>query len=468
MFNVLNLLFLALLGPFTLNAKTIKDFSQEYIQNNAKIFESQKSVETAELNILTKKYTKTWTLSGTVSYTDSQLESSSTYSSYPTLFDSYGLTLQKSFEWGGTLSFNQSINRSKAKLAASEIAFASQEVSYGQSLGKDFFGKGFRKDLEVLENGRELSQVGFNEAKSQGLSELLGLALKGKLNKTLFELQGEVIKRAKKRLALVKMRVRDGLREKADLYQAESLLLSQIEQKNSFNETLAIISSQMGGLLNRKVEPSEFTPFDLAKFELMMVPEGSLEANYSLRSLEILKRMKMIEMQRAKLNMLPEVTLTTSYKTNDYDASKGDAFGHSILGQPNDEKTIALTVKWNIGNKLERVARTKAKISQDVATFNLLAKKRAIIEHENALKSQLYLINQRLQSNKKRVRLANNSLNEYSKLYRKGRADLDQVIRAEEEVINTERGLAQLISNSNEIFYQLHFLYGSLENFLLK
>jgi outer membrane protein TolC len=59
-------------------------------------------------------------------------------------------------------------------------------------------------------------------------------------------------------------------------------------------------------------------------------------------------------------------------------------------------------------------------------------------------------------------------LKEYNRLYNRGRADLDQVIRAEETLINSEISLIRQQAEFEQRFGELSYLNGTLISTVLE
>ena len=76
--------------------------------------------------------------------------------------------------------------------------------------------------------------------------------------------------------------------------------------------------------------------------------------------------------------------------------------------------------------------------------------------------SQLKILDQNLKSIVSRYNLAKSSLAEYNRLYSRGRVSLDQVIRSEEDLINTEKSFVQYKVQREKAYYSLLDIYGEL------
>ena len=86
---------------------------------------------------------------------------------------------------------------------------------------------------------------------------------------------------------------------------------------------------------------------------------------------------------------------------------------------------------------------------------------------ENLLLRKIETLNRNIKSAIIRKKMAKKVLNEYSKLYNKGRADLDSLIRSEENLINTEKIYIKYISDRDIARFNLAYLYGTIGSFIL-
>ena len=115
-----------------------------------------------------------------------------------------------------------------------------------------------------------------------------------------------------------------------------------------------------------------------------------------------------------------------------------------------------------------KVNKSKLAIQKRNLEYFLEKSQLSTIQKENLLIDQLKHISSNLESSLKKRNLAKKALSEITKLYQKGRAGIDQVLRAEESLINTERGFVNFISQREKINYQLAALYGELKGFVLQ
>jgi outer membrane protein len=89
------------------------------------------------------------------------------------------------------------------------------------------------------------------------------------------------------------------------------------------------------------------------------------------------------------------------------------------------------------------------------------------LQSEKSIQDQIAILDTNILSAKRRLSLSKLALREYNKLYSKGRADLDQLIAAEETLINTEVNFIQYLAQRERLIHGLAFLYGNLKSFML-
>ena len=173
-------------------------------------------------------------------------------------------------------------------------------------------------------------------------------------------------------------------------------------------------------------------------------------------------------MKKIDYAFFPQIKLDASYKTNDYDADSGStAFKEGVIGSKHKESSVGVTVTWPIGFKSDEVEKAKVKVQLSSAQMEQQKLKRSFEQNVSFLKSRLNLLEINISSALNRVKLANRVLVEYNKLYNLGRADIDQVIRAEEDLINTEKSFVQYLANRDSLLANMATLFGSLKDYVL-
>lgn len=444
---------------FSINASIVK-LGKEFLDVNANIKSENLGSMLLKLDIDSLKASKDWNLSYSYLKDDNKLATSiATASNLETTTNS--LTLTKDFGFGGSLSFSNSLNSFSGN---PETYSFSQEISYTQSLGKDFFGRSFYKKVEA-------AKIGYESGKFQSDANIHALILafvqnvsNAKLYKSLVDLQEQAKVRAEKRLDLINKRVRDGLREKVDSFQAQTSLLSQIEQvqsaKISLNSQLEKVSEQ----LHRNVGAKEIEAFQKPSNILRADMRSGLD-NPKLKSLAEKEKYQQNLLEQKELNYIPTVSLTTALKNNDYNSTSSDAISNGKLGGDHKEAKFLLSVSWPLGLETERVEKAKSYLSFKNSQYQKekLTKSQQLTFEK--VKERILLLEQNIKSAEQRKKLAAKTLGEYNKLYSKGRADLDQVIRAEETLISTEISSVQYMAQLEQINFALALLQGKILDF---
>src|SRR5690606_38195973 len=86
---------------------------------------------------------------------------------------------------------------------------------------------------------------------------------------------------------------------------------------------------------------------------------------------------------------------------------------------------------------------------------------------EVSLRKKKSIVESNIDSSRQRKEIATQVLREYNRLYKLGRADLDQLIRAEENLILREISYISYLADREIIVSELASLYGILEKYLI-
>lgn len=140
----------------------------------------------------------------------------------------------------------------------------------------------------------------------------------------------------------------------------------------------------------------------------------------------------------------------------------GEGIRGGTFGKPNDEVAVGVNLTWPIGGKPQKVEETRARVQYETAKLKKERLAIDIVQIEKSLVDQVKVLEENLKSSNLRIKLADNALEEYTKLYERGRADLDQLIAAEETLIQTQINHIQYQSQREQLSYQLSFIYGDL------
>ena len=454
------------------SATKLSDFSKEFLGINQNIDQQIINTKQAEINVELIDAYRTWSVFYQGSLDDNSLESSTSLRSNPVKTLSHTIGLTKDFDWGGNFSFSNSMTSLEGSnffgtLNGKTYGF-SQTLSYTQDISQNFFGANDRREIKEAELGHELQKTLLTTEKEKGLLRLTSAWVDAKLALALLNLQNEALDRARRRENLVSKRVRDGLKEKVDLYQAQGSREQQIEELRNAEIALRRSLETLGEELHRPVSKEEVAAFSFNPIIKSMMPDGQLATNNEIKALQ--SRMEILKstLDRKDNLLRPDISLTGSYTSNDYDPTNSEALSNGMIGSDTKETSIGISITWPIGSKPAELEKSKTNIEKTYTQKRKEKLEKNVEITEHFLKRQISLVEENLVSGKRRRGLAQKALSEYNKLYNRGRADLDQVIRAEEALINTEKQFVQSMAGRSKVLFQLAYLYGSLGEYVMK
>lgn len=454
---------------FSSNA-SLKQMTKEYLDNNSDILKSKAKADSSFLGISSYEAQKSWSLTYAGTKEKDNLESVSAFSTRDTSTTNHILSLGKGFNWGGNFSLNNTLLKYDSPSLRNPKNGFQQGFSYTQDLGANFLGRSYFSELDSIKEEYQSTKASIDHALQASLYSFALSYSQAKLNLSLLKLQEAALDRAKRRKELIRRRVRDGLKEKVDLIQARIELLSAEEQVKSAEMQRRSSLETLSNALHRNVTRNDVEPFDAKKLNFESIPAGSSAGNLEIQSLESKAKALNLTKESVDYSFWPTINAGITYNTNDFDDQKSTALDEgSLLGSRNADETIfSLNLVWSIGSESQKIARALNNIDLKVTEMETKKLKINFLKTEESLLSQLELLEKNLVSVKERKSLTQSALKEMTKLYNRGRADLDQVIRAEESLINTERNFIQYLAQREGLVYKLASLYGTLEEYLTK
>lgn len=434
---------LIFLTSFSSSANSSK-LLKEYLLNNTEINKEKTTIEIARLekdSVLAKRY---WGLTFSSTYDRNKLDSTSNFSTNDSTTNEYSLGVNRDFVWGGHFSLDNTISKTKRGTTNLFSPFSTinefeQSISYTQDLGKNLFGRDDKKEIQLNLNQYKFSELRSNDTIELKLANFYTVYLNARLNKATVNLFGKALERAKRRVTLINKKVKDGLREKVDLYQAQMERQTQTESLRTAEISLVTSIESISSALGRAITQSEIDEYNLTNFKLPKIDFVDNEKNNAIQALEW--RVKSLEqsLQRTKYSFTPDISFTTSYSTNDFDAQQSETISRGNLLEDQNELTLLLSVSLPLETKPLKVDRALKRSYLGVSELDLKQAKINYKFKKKSLKEQIEKTDENIVSIGKKYRLAKKVLKEYNRLYNRGRADLDSVIRAEEDLIRTER-----------------------------
>ena len=447
--------------------------AQEYVQNNADLKKSRNRIHSAEQDAAMLKAEKTWRLGYTPLYRSDRLQTLSPFTPSQSETTEHVFSLTKDLEWGGKLTLNKRLshfqqNRNPAFFRSNLDTHAfTHEIRYQQNLGADFFGRLFSGKKAISEEQHKLAKEEYRRHLQSGLLELAQSYTRARLQRSLVRLQQEARKRAKAVKAFVVLRVRDGLREKVDLYRAQSNVHLQEEQVRSAMQNLEASLELLSTILHRRVTFNEINHYKTQEKRILPQTDPSA-ANGNILTLS--RQQKILDQQLRQVGheFLPRISLNLGYKTNAIDHKQTQTWkdGHFFTSD-NQAKEISLNLNWPIGNAPQKALRSKLRASKATLDTQKDLLARTLLLRSEQTKKQMSYLEKNIQTSRKRKKLASKIVTEQNKLYRKGKSNLDQVILAEEHLIGVQTGFVRHLAQRDMLFYVLLHLHGNLERHLL-
>jgi len=447
---------------------SLPELAKEFIKSNTSVLTQKTSIELSKLGLNAVEESKNWALVGSAEYSDSTLESASSFALTGTDTKTGSLTFSKSTFWGGEFAFVNSVTSLDVASTSTKTNNFSQALTYSQDIGANFLGRNDKLDLKIAKASYETQKMSGASEIESGLLKFVTAYSTARLNKSLFEMQKRALERAVKREKLVSRRVKDGLRERVDLFSAKTQTLSTKEEVQNSKTSFIISLDSLSQSIHRIVKNSEVDSFKLELNGFSYIPKGELQKNKSIQALKLNIKELQKQVEQDTNNIFPTISLDTSYTTNDYNSQASEAFSNGKLGSDNRELSVAVNLTWSLGNELQKINKATNNAQLKLAQYTTEKSEINLKQTELLFKKRISLINQNLKSVAQRRSLVVKKLNEYNRLYKRGRADLEQVIRAEEDLIQTEVSFARYLSSREALVYGLATLYGTLETELFK
>lgn len=455
-----------LLSLLALSASAdLKEFVNEYLGQSHEVKQLKYSYDLQLLSMELEDEKRPWTLAASTEYEDSKLETSP-FSLAPSgqKFRTDVLALSKEFIWGGEFTFSGTHYDLDS---SSSFKSYSQSLEYSQDLGANLFGRNDFLSLDIAEETANYQKLKFEGSKSKSIVLLVNDYLQVRREKTLLDLQRQAFSRSLKRLNLIKKQVKDGIKERVDLYSSQTAHSFQSELLEEKSAALENALRDLETRMERKVSLRKIEAFEISEKGLKPVPQGSIDENFDVKAIK--KKLSYLKksVDKSDNSIFPTITLKGTYSTNNYDTTK-NPISDGTFGSDNDSKALALTVSIPLGFDVQKNALKVARLNKMEAEYD---KRLTLVSVKNNIenfKRNLARLDKNIASVAKRYKLAQKTVTEYNRLYNRGRANLDQVIRAEEDLINTESAFVEYKIAREKQYYGLLDIYGQLESHMRK
>jgi outer membrane protein len=355
--------------------------------------------------------------------------------------------LNKSFSWGGDLSFmNTFIDYDLSEWTTTAPFETGAEVknviTYNQNLSKDFFGSSTRLQDELSQSKYELSESMNKLSVQQNYFSFLNNYLNSKLQKTVLMLNRKALARQEKRYKGIVKKYRDGLSQKIDKLQSQIALQNQKTNLKQIRSRFLGELNKLESSLNRQVTESEINEYNFDSVRVSAKVIG--DEKTSLVYLSHLKQEEVASLgeQVAGLSKRPDVNFSASYTINAINSEASDAFNDAAPGGDNRNLSLALNIIIPLGNTLMRNQLAKARIQK----MKVRSIRKASIKNTklmlNLLSQRIVLLKEKLDLELQKVKMAKLALRENNRLYNLGKTEIEPVLSSEESLINSELSFA--------------------------
>ena len=337
------------------------------------------------------------------------------------------------------------------------------EVQNNITYQYDFLDKSSDKDYEIAQINNEKGKAQAKLNVEKGYFDFFTIYLQAKFQVFAVELNKEFVKRAQKRVRQVNKRVKDGLSRRVELDQAKSSVLNQKESLESARSSLKQNLALLENIIGKKIEESYFSTITWERKEFSfwksLVKE---DKHYSLEVLE--ESLKASEKLLEKINHESgyKLLLSANYATNDIDPKSSEAMSNSLNGE-HYSRNISLNFVIPLGGDKRRSLKHKYAYQKKKNELDILTKKDELKAKKDALLQQVSFLEKATSFSKEKVNLANRILKEQNRLYLRGQASFEEVIRAEENYINAELSEKRLLAEYETLVANFAFFNNSIK-----
>ncbi len=440
----------------------LKELALDLIKNNHELYKGQEDLKNKERDPFWNNAHRDLILSSSLFYKKDKLESlSSSYNPDDTTGLSIGL--DKKLSKGFSLSWKPSFYFFKEQSSTYNL---DQKLTLSQDLSQDFLGKKEKLQKNLYQISLDMADLTLKNKIEETLFTLSTKYLMAQIGKHSWELMKEFHTKANKRKDLILKRVRDGLNDKVDGIEASIGEIVALEKINSAEADYFAALKELANLVHREVTDENIE--SIHQEEWKEIEDEKITSNLSLK---ILKQNLMLADKTLTLkrrDLLPQVSVSLSYRTNKYDSKMEKAY---TMGWPvmtsKDETQITAALSIPFTRKEAKLNIEKAAVDKKVAEYSLQKIELNINREIELINKQMHLFKINIEKNEERKQLATKKLSEYNRQYFQGRADLDLVIRAEEDLLKTELEIIKTISDFKMLYLKKKLLFGQMKNILI-
>ena len=274
-------------------------------------------------------------------------------------------------------------------------------------------------------------------------------------------------KKAKKRVQTISRRLKDGLSRKHELEQAKLSYLTAQENtiKNfaSLRENVLTIENVIGVSFDQKVYALvTWTKKDKGEYPFLYNNRKLTQAE----QIERLNKVTLLQLEKFKNSINHKLSLNLSYSSNSFDENSSEAISNATPGRVNDEHIISLKYTFPIGPGRKSAENKKLLAQKNINELKLRNTKSSLLVQIQTLEENIDRYFQTISLSESKIKTAQKSLSEHSKLYPRGHVSFEEFLRAEEALINTKISRVNALLLYEQSLANLAFLTGNIKRYL--
>jgi outer membrane protein TolC len=439
------------------------------ISNLNKSIVLQKNISEAEYKF--KENMNDWKFIFSPSYRESNLASLFAFQAQNTKTNTYAFEFTKSsFDYG-----NVTIRHTKTDYDISDwnstalSSFTDDhlfENRTGIEYSYDFLDRSSSDDLSII-----IAEANANESANQldvekGYLSFFQTYLQAKYQIYAVELSKSFVGEAKKRVNRTKKRRKDGLSRNVELLQSQSSLLNQEEavetSRSALKENLSIIEN----ILKIKITENYFSDISWIPRPFSFWKKTIKEQEH----LSVIAAKSRVEVSRQNLSKLKnqngvKLLFTAGLTTNAINENDTNSFNEH-LDTVNKNVGFGLNLVIPLGLDKRSALNSRVLLENKKNELSILNLEDEIKVQKDALLSQIRYFEKINSISSRKVEIAKKTLKEQNRYYLNAQTTFEEVIRAEENYINTKLSEKRNLLNYELLVANYAYLNNSIESFL--
>lgn len=434
------------------------------------IIELDKKITEANYNFQIEKFDWKLDLKGAIE--SANLASLVSFQAQKTTTNSLSLTFSKQSYKYGEFSFghNQLVydlsewtNKSFLPTDADTLYEVKNILSYNY----EFLDKSRDMDFVLVSLTQQQSRFKNAYEQQKLYLDFYKAYIQAKLDIYNVRLTKEFLARAQKRVDIISRRIKDGLSRSVELLHAKASLLQQQENLNTARVSLKNNLAVLENILEMKLEEAFFSEVKWEKKEVTYW-SSSFESskNFQLSYLEKTLEKSEMELERLDNQNGMKLNLGAKYITNAVTDESSESFKDASGIGDNKSQVLSLTLTIPLGSDKGDALKETILLNKRRNSLELEKSRDDINIQREALKDQLNYLDTAHEFAKDKIQITMQTEKEQNKLYLRGQASFEEVIRSEEAFVAAKLSEKKMLAQYEVLLGQYAFLHNGMEKFL--